>query len=484
MLSNIKRSVRTHYWWWVIAVVSFAFLTRIAWINQPAAYVFDEVYHAVTAKLIARNDPMAYEWWNEPVEPNTAVDWLHPPLAKYTQALGVLIFGETPLGWRISAAVFGAGVVLLVVLLAKELFASRSVSVLAGLLASLDGLLLTQSRIAMNDIHVTFFILLTLLLYTLFYKNRKKSEKNNYSGKLLLLTGISAGLTLASKWSGLFVLFPLWLFEIGRFIMHSYQKLSYSGRLSWIASRVIILGLIPICVYVLSYSHMFWQGKSLFCFEEVNIQGTCYFERYYFGEKVIWEGYVSHFAELHKQIWWYQTHLEATHSYQSRPWQWFTNMRPVWFYVGQNNGHTVNIYAQGNTMLFWIGAVSLAGVLSLLYRLWRATKKPLQTLGQLTTEGGALLFILISYLVVWLPWQLSPRIMFFYHYTPAVPLLCILLAYILIKQARTSQQKETLAVLLVLLITTNFVLFYPHWTGQPAPKWLQDNVYYLFEGWR
>ena len=74
------------------AILLFSFITRIYHVNIPDKYYFDEVYHAVTAKLYARNDPSGYEWWHQPPEPNTAIEWLHPPLAKLTQAFGILIF--------------------------------------------------------------------------------------------------------------------------------------------------------------------------------------------------------------------------------------------------------------------------------------------------------------------------------------------------------------------------------------------------------
>ena len=77
----------------LLSVFLFAFVTRVYRLSQPSSYYFDEVYHAVTAKLVARGDERAFEWWNEAPEPDTAVDWLHPPLAKYTQALGMLVFG-------------------------------------------------------------------------------------------------------------------------------------------------------------------------------------------------------------------------------------------------------------------------------------------------------------------------------------------------------------------------------------------------------
>ena len=38
----------------------------------------------------------------------------------------------------------------------------------------------------------------------------------------------------------------------------------------------------------------------------------------------------------------------------------------------------------------------------------------------------AQLFLLLGYFCLWLPWILSPRIMYFHHYLPALPCLWVL----------------------------------------------------------
>jgi dolichyl-phosphate-mannose-protein mannosyltransferase len=500
----------------LVLILSFAFFTRVYRLNEPDAYVFDEVYHAVTAKLIARNDPRAYEWWNPAPEPNTAVDWLHPPLAKYTQALGILAFGENSFGWRISSAIFGLLVIAMTYSLTKEVFDSEGTALLAAGLASLDGLLLTQSRVAMNDIHVTFFILLTLTCYLKF---RKLDQL-----RWLWFTGISAGLAVSSKWSGVFVIGIVGMFEGWHLVQalltqRSKLKLSTFLRttLKVLIIRLLVLIVIPASIYVLSYSHMFYQGKSLVCLKDEPIQGECYYDVSKRQDGTPVERYISHFQELHKQIWWYQTHLEATHDYQSRPWQWFLNLRPVWFHVQYvNDTRIANIYALSNPALAWLGGSAVMITLFFLaYRLGNQVSSLNKTrfqVGSLPAFVNPLLFILVSYLAVWLPWQLSPRIMFFYHYTPAIPLLCILLAYWLTQlwnlhhppqkvtktvrssvvnatkksAVSTSMPKWHQVLVLVILIVmgATFIVWYPQWTGIPVTRDFADTVYFALKSWK
>ncbi|HYD35374.1 MAG TPA: phospholipid carrier-dependent glycosyltransferase [Vitreimonas sp.] len=451
----------------LIAILAFAFVTRVYRLDQPATYIFDEVYHSVTAKLIARNDPRAYEWWNPPVEPNTAVDWLHPPLAKYTQALAMLIFGENAFGWRISSVMFGVMVIYAVYALSKELFEDEVLSLLAALLASLDGLLLVQSRIAMNDIHVTFFILLTLLAYVQFRKHLNTSpnlQLGSPSFKRLLWTGLAGGLAMGSKWSGVFAigivgLCELWrlasLFYAGSIATKTTHLRQLSSELTHGLKAVILtLVFLPISLYFLSYSHMFLQGKDL-----------------------------AHFQELHRQIWWYQTHLTATHGYQSRPFEWFLNLRPVWYHVQYSEGGQIaNIYAQGNTALFWSGAV--VAILTGFYFVYLYVALPLRR--PPARELIALWFTFMAYCLVWVLWIRSPRIMFFYHYTPAVPLMCILLSYWLVKLARSwdDQRSAWLSTLVVLAIALNFVVWYPNWTGIPVSTDWANQVYFALPSWK
>lgn len=450
----------------LLMIIAFAFFTRMFRLHEPPIYIFDEVYHASTAKLVAKNDPRAYEWWNPAPEPNTAVDWLHPPLAKYFQALSINAFGENSFGWRFSSVVFGVLVILMVYHLAYKLFSNHVIALLSAAIASLDGLLLVQSRIAMNDIHVTFFMLFTLYNYWRF----KESQKLTH----LLLTGVAAGLAMATKWSGLFILATVLLFESLQFLSDILQKTkskvkqdyvyNFMRKLGWfLVTRVPILILIPFIIYIAGYAQMFSQSKG-------------------------W----AHFKELHTQIWWYQTNLEAHHPYESRPIQWFFNIRPVWVHVeyasdGLTRG---NIYAFGNPALFWIGCVLV--LFTFIFLLTQPKKYLFGTLKEAAKHKGfvaiftalvkhPLVFLLASYCMVWMPWQLSPRIMFFYHYTPAVPLLSILIAYWLYYWA--DHAKPILYFLLACIFVT-FVVWYPHWVGIKLPSTFIDSVYFVLPQWK
>lgn len=423
----------------LIGILAFTFITRIIALHNPERFIFDEVYHGITAQLIAQNDARAFEWWHPEIQPGAMIDWLHPPLAKYTQALGILAFGANSFGWRISSVLFGVGVVWLTYMLGKKIIHTQA-GLLAAALVSLDGLLFVQSRIAMNDIHVTFFILATAISYVYY---RQKRNWKWFFGTLVL-----AGLALASKWSGLYIIGAIGLSEFATISWNWYSATpKKQNSFGWLLGRLFMLGIaclvIPLAVYVGSYSLMFLQGKDF-----------------------------NHFIQLHQQIWWYQTTLEATHNYQSRPWQWFFNLKPVWYHVTYQDGLVGNIYAFGNPLLQWIGVsvvfLFLGTMISKLFtKNWNFFK-----------ENQSILFIFFLYIIVWVPWQLSPRIMFYYHYAPAIPFLCILISHWLIEKT----SKQVLVGLLALIFIT-FLIWYPHWTGMPVSS--QFQVFYsAVESWK
>jgi len=181
-------------------------------------------------------------------------------------------------------------------------------------------------------------------------------------------------------------------------------------------------------IYILSYSQLFLLGGS-------------------------WLDLVN----LHKQIWWYQTHLTASHAYQSAAWQWPLLIRPVWFYVNYLSSATANIYNLGNPAVFWGGLVALGFLINKTYKRYKFNN----------------LFLIVSYLVLFFPFVFSPRIMFLHHYLPALALLCLILARIV----SGLQGKYTTFIMIITIIT--FIFFYPLNTAIPIPNNLLKYWFWL-----
>lgn len=411
-------------------ILFFALFSRVINLGNPSTYYFDEVYHAVTAKDYAKNNPRGYEWWHPAPEPDTAIEWLHPPVSKLFMGFSIYLFGENSFAWRLPGALFGVVVIYLTYLLAFQVTKQQSIALLAAFLASLDGLLLAQSRIAMNDIYVTAFILSTILFYTKWTTSKMKSD--------LILTSLFMGLSIATKWSGIFLIGVIGFME-GWLLATGKTKLNFKRYFKLVIASVVI----PPIIYLLSYSQFFLQGHT-----------------------------IDQFVELHQQIFWYQFNLDATHPYQSQAWQWPLLIKPVWTYVNYAvPGKVGNIYSMSNPFISWFGLISVCWLLVKIIRDKKFRKPPYVLLAA-------------SYLLFWLPWVFSPRIMFYYHYTPAIPTLSIILA-IYLKHLFTHRKPAYgyIAANMLSLSVIAFIFFYPHWTGIPVTKEF-NNLYYWFSSWK
>jgi len=414
--------------WWLVAILSFALVTRLWRVGEPAEYYFDEVYHAFTARYYAANDPRGYEWWHKSPQEGTAFEWLHPPVAKLLQGFSIYMLGDTSWAWRLPSVVFGVLTVAGVYWLGKELSKKEEVGLVAAAAASLDGLLLTQSRIAMNDMVVVFFTVMALGSYWKFYE-----EKGKKAVKWLAVAALMTGLAVSSKWSGVFVVGVVGVWEGWRWV-----KSGFSGQWGRWVKLVIAFGVMPAVIYVLSFGQWWLQGHTL-----------------------------EQFKELHKQIWWYQTNLEATHPYQSRPWEWVLNIKPVWYHVDYSEGKVANIYNTANPV------ITVSGVVALVWVLVRRGKKEL-----------VWWFVGLSYLLMWVEWTLSPRIMFFYHYAPAIPWLCVVWGRVWMDWWKDKNREMRMVAVAVAVMAVGFFGYYfPYWTGMKLPQdW---GKYYEWSlGWR
>ncbi len=233
-----------------------------------------------------------------------------------------------------------------------------------------------------------------------------------------LFSSITYGLALSSKWSAIYAV-PIFL--AAHFVLKKKIKTDY-----------IWFFFVPVLVYVASYSVMFATGHT-------------------------W----AQFIEVQKQMWWYHTNLVAEHPYTSPAWTWPLLLRPIYLYNGPETGGMVSrIYAFGNPLVFWFGLFSIILSFSLAFR--EKIKK--------------LAFIVFAYLILFVPWIVSPRIMFLYHYLPSLPFLAIASGFVLRRFPKIIPLFFGSALIV-------FIYFYPHWTGLQIPEKL-DISYYWFNSWR
>lgn len=223
-----------------------------------------------------------------------------------------------------------------------------------------------------------------------------------------LFSVLLLGLALSSKWAAIYgylIFIPLLIKD------KQYRQ-------------ILFLLIIPPIIYFITYLPFFLTGHS-----------------------------IDQFKQLQQQMWWYHTNLKATHTYSSPWWSWPLNLYPVWYFVDYQKDKMANIFASGNPVVFWAG--SIAVILTVL----EIFKK----------RSINLIIILLGFLAFWLPWALSPRIMFLYHFSPSIPFLSLALGYQL-EKILPDQKGKKLVLLLLALIATSFALIFPFLIGIPLSR--------------
>ena len=122
--------------------------------------------------------------------------------------------GGDPFAWRFPGVIAGALTALFMYLLARILFKRRAIAVLAGVLVAVDGMFFVQSRIAMNDVYVGFFIVAAYTLFAAIWTGWWRWRWAWLVG--LPVVGILLGLALASKWVGLYAIAGVGILILGR----------------------------------------------------------------------------------------------------------------------------------------------------------------------------------------------------------------------------------------------------------------------------
>lgn len=394
---------------------------------------FDEIYHARTA----------YEHINK-IEP---YETTHPPLGKIFIALGILIFGMNPFGWRIIGTLFGAAMIPAMYVFGKKLFVNRFYGFCAAFLMMFDFMHFAQTRIATIDVYVTFFVILMYYYMFDYYINKSYLVGFAKSLKPLFLSGLFFGIGVACKWialygaAGLAMLF--FLAKAGEIRDYIRLKNDRKGRkLPWISNFVplyvsstmlycvLFFIIIPGIIYILSYiPFMMVPGPGH------GIQDVF--------------SYQVHMYNYHKN-------LTATHSFSSSWWQWPIMTKPIWFYSGADMppGKVSTIVSLGNPAVWWtsIAAIIVSAVIAIKKR----------------DKKMAAVFISIG--SQYLPWILVPRIAFIYHYFSIIPFAILSVVYVIKELLDRYPDAKYLVYTYLVITAVFFVRFYPALSGMEVSR--------------
>lgn len=391
---------------------------------------FDEVYHARTA----------YEYLNG-IEP---YEITHPPLGKAFIALGILLFGMNPFGWRFAGAVAGILMLPILYIFAKRVFRKSKWAAVSTLLFAADFMHYSLTRIATID---SFTLLFILLMYVCMYEYTLHNFFTEKLSRTLLplgLCGLFFGLGAATKWIslyaglGLAIIFFYTVFQ--RIQEYRLLKAQEDPRAADFSRKLILTLLfcvgvfiiLPAAIYCLSYLPYEWASDGTF-----GIQGILENQSYMFN----YHGYLT---------------TDNPHPYSSQWQTWPYSIRPVFFFLatGPDAAKTAVIWCMGNPLLWWSGVLAFLFIAGK-----RHPEKPFETRG--------LVFLLVAAFCQLAPNLLITREMFLYHYFTIVPFMCMGIVYVLRYLEENYRHGKKFTVVFLVLICLMFALFYPVITGTP-----------------
>jgi len=409
---------------------------------------FDEIYHARTAYEMIHH-LYCYE--------NT-----HPPLGKIFIAIGVLIFGMNPFGWRFMGVLFGVLMLPVFYLFCKKLFKETWLACVTTVLFAFDFMHYAQTRIATIDVFVTFFI---ILMYYFMYCYTRKSFYDSSLKETFVplgLCGVVMGLSWASKWTGIYAsvgLCVIFFLTMGqRFREYLYAKKHPEEETGNISHSFIIQ----------NFRKKFFQTIGFCLIFFVVVPAVIYTLSYIPMSDGTDSGLVERMINNQQSMFNYHSTLKATHPYSSTWYEWPIMKRPIFYYSGETpEGLKEGISAFGNPLVWWVGILAFLMVLYL----------------AVMQKDRKCRYLTLGYFSQYLPWILIGRVVFIYHYFPSVPFLALMIGYCMkVITDKKPKWKPAMFVYAGLAVVL-FILFYPVLTGTPVDAEYVSHYLRWYDSW-
>ncbi|MEV6768856.1 phospholipid carrier-dependent glycosyltransferase [Nocardia sp. NPDC051030] len=484
---------RLRGWLVTLLLTGIAAITRFVNLDRPTdggTPTFDEKYYAHQAWEMVGNGG---------VEDNPAYGLIvHPPVGKQLIALGELIYGYTPVGWRFSAAIAGTVLVLLVIRITRRMTRSTMIGAFAGLLLICDGTTFVASRHGMLDIFQALFVTAAFgclivdrdeVRYRLARADLEgRIARSPYGPRLGVRwwrfgAGVLLGLACGTKWSGIYFVVAFGLLSV---CFDIAARRAYRMPRPWVGTAVRDIGpalyaivLIPVLVYLASYGAWFASEDGYDRYAAGNL---------YAGANPIGRGgFWSWMPDALRALWHNQGqslsfHKGLTnsagnhHPWESKPWSWPMSLRPMLYHYAETGvtgcGRPQCVQAVmliGTPALWWLSLPMLA------WASWRSA----------TRRDWRYAALLVGYCAGFLPWFLDlDRQMYYFYAVPMAPFLVMGIALVLagilgpapyldadgrlfLVPSKRQDLKLALVCLYSGLVVANFIWLWPILTGHP-----------------
>jgi dolichyl-phosphate-mannose--protein O-mannosyl transferase len=488
----------------IIGVFLFSVALRFWGLGRFNSLVFDEVYYAKFANELLQGKYVFYS---------------HPPVGHYFVAIGIWIgdrlpFGKDTANWltgslhstfsyRWMNAIVGSFVPLLVAAIAYQLSRRASYALIASLFVAADGLLLVESRYALNNMYLVAFGLLGQFCFLLAL-NRQGIKRWVW----LAIAGVSFGASICVKWNGLWFLLGAWGIWVAAWTIwvvtglmdwwrsrgeereeRERRREGERAENSEFPSRSVFQGDTSNSKY---FHNPLSKLVQLNVFQMVGNLGII--PAVIYG--VLWIPYLlvetDSKLSLWDNFWEEQTKIldyhqgikdgPNVHPYCSKWFTWPLMLRPIaYFYevarhttdpvpayppLPANAGRVIyDVHAMGNPILYLLSTAAV------LMSIWLLAKHLVRGSGWKFAPTPAiwiLFYLVLNYAANFLPWVRVTRCTFLYHYMGASIFAALVLAWFVDNWLHSfSADLRGIGVTAIFVVVVAFVYWLPIYLGLP-----------------
>ncbi len=401
--------------------------------------------------------------------------------------------------------------------IAYQLSYRRSFAFLAGLFTACDGIFLVESRYALINQYIVIFGLLGQWLLLIALANTKKQRK-----LYLIVSGISFGAAIATKWNGLFFLIGVYLNWVLAWLKQHFaakEKEINQKSILETASYYLSTAELRESTATLTFPQQTTAKASLLPLQKIG-QLKIFTAAFYLGiiplitYSLIWIPHIIqnpkyNLIEVHTQILSFHGGLGGNtsdiHPYCAAWYKWPLLTRPIaYFYqtaananesltvIGPplplNTGKVIyDVHAMGNPLLWWFSfAALMLLIVAVLFKQIIIPSIQLHGLSfnsSFSVDTGIALYLILNYAANLLPWAKVNRCVFIYHYMTAVVFAFMALAWLIDKCLRSYHiELRAFGLTITFLIIIAFAFWMPIYLGLP----LSADAYklrMLFTSW-